>query len=260
MTRFSKYIVVFVWILMSCPQQIWAQVQTDRGAIIRGNTSAKRLSLVFTGDEFGDGIGFIAKTLKRKQVQGSFFLTGNFYRDERFKQGVRQLIRDGNYLGSHSDKHLLYCDWVKRDSLLVTKQQFEQDLEAAYAELQQLNIDRKQTAYFLPPYEWYNGQIASWTKELGLQLVNFTPGTRSAADYTYPEMGVRYVNSERIMQSILDYEQKDRNGLNGFILLIHIGTDPRRKDKFYTRLPELINALKNKGYSFVKIDQLLMTK
>jgi peptidoglycan/xylan/chitin deacetylase (PgdA/CDA1 family) len=260
MTRFSKYIVVFAWILMSCPQQIWAQVQTDRGAIIRGNTSAKRLSLVFTGDEFGDGIGFIAKTLKRKQVQGSFFLTGNFYRDERFKQGVRQLIRDGNYLGSHSDKHLLYCDWVKRDSLLVTKQQFEQDLEAAYAELQQLNIDRKQTAYFLPPYEWYNGQIASWTKELGLQLVNFTPGTRSAADYTYPEMGVRYVNSERIMQSILDYEQKDRNGLNGFILLIHIGTDPRRKDKFYTRLPELINALKNKGYSFVKIDQLLMTK
>lgn len=260
MTRFSKYIVVFVWILMSCPQQIWAQVQTDRGAIIRGNTSAKRLSLVFTGDEFGDGIGFIAKTLKRKQVQGSFFLTGNFYRDERFKQGVRQLIRDGNYLGSHSDKHLLYCDWVKRDSLLVTKQQFEQDLEAAYAELQQLNIDRKQTAYFLPPYEWYNGQIASWTKELGLQLVNFTPGTRSAADYTYPEMGVRYVNSDRIMQSILDYEQKDRNGLNGFILLIHIGTDPRRKDKFYTRLPELINALKNKGYSFVKIDQLLMTK
>ncbi len=260
MTRFSKYIVVFAWILMSCPQQIWAQVQTDRGAIIRGNTSAKRLSLVFTGDEFGDGIGFIAKTLKRKRVQGSFFLTGNFYRDERFKQGVRQLIRDGNYLGSHSDKHLLYCDWVKRDSLLVTKQQFEQDLEAAYAELKRLNIDKKQAAFFLPPYEWYNGQIASWTKGLGLQLVNFTPGTRSAADYTYPEMGVRYVNSERIMQSILDYERKDGNGLNGFILLIHIGTDPRRKDKFYMRLPELITALKNKGYSFVKIDQLLTTK
>ncbi|MDR6784364.1 peptidoglycan/xylan/chitin deacetylase (PgdA/CDA1 family) [Pedobacter africanus] len=259
MTRFSKYIVVFVWILMSCPQQTWAQALTDRGAIIRGNTSAKKLSLVFTGDEFGDGIGFIAKTLKRERVQGSFFLTGNFYRDESFKQGVRQLIRDGNYLGSHSDKHLLYCDWVKRDSLLVTKQQFEQDLEAAYAELQQFDIDKKQAVYFLPPYEWYNEQIASWTKELGLQLVNFTPGTRSAADYTYPEMGLRYVNSEQIMQSILDYEQKDRSGLNGFILLVHIGTDPRRKDKFYTRLPELITTLKNKGYSFVKIDDLLKT-
>ncbi|WP_084237588.1 polysaccharide deacetylase family protein [Pedobacter africanus] len=243
--------------MSSCTQQIWAQVQTDRGAIVRGNTSVKRLSLVFTGDEFGDGIGFIAKALKRERVLGSFFLTGNFYRDKHFKRGVQQLIRDGNYLGSHSDKHLLYCDWVKRDSLLVTKQQFEHDLAAAYTELKQLNIDKKQAAYFLPPYEWYNEQIASWTKELDLQLINFTPGTRSAADYTYPEMGVRYVDSKQIMQSILDYEQKSRNGLNGFILLVHIGTDPRRKDKFYMKLPELITTLKNKGYSFVKIDDLL---
>ena len=257
MSWFNKYVSVLIWILMLCTTEIWAQVQTDRGAIIRGNTSLKKLALVFTGDEFGDGIGFIAGTLKREQVRGSFFLTGNFYRDERFKQGIRQLIGDGNYLGSHSDKHLLYCDWVKRDSLLVTKQQFEQDLQAAYAELKEFNVGKKQAAYFLPPYEWYNEQIANWTKGLGLRLVNFTPGTRSAADYTYPEMGVRYVDSERIMQSILDYEQKDRNGLNGFILLIHIGTDPRRKDKFYTRLPELIKTLKQKGYSFVKIDELL---
>ncbi|MNL87529.1 hypothetical protein D3C87_2167250 [compost metagenome] len=61
------------------------------------------------------------------------------------------------------------------------------------------------------------------------------------------------------MRSILSYEQKDKNGLNGFILLVHIGTDPRRKDKFYKKLPELIAGLKNKGYEFVKIDQLLKT-
>ena len=40
-----------------------------------------------------------------------------------------------------------------------------------------------------------------------LQLVNFSPGTRSNADYTYPEMGNKYVSSDAIMKSILQYER-----------------------------------------------------
>ena len=92
---------------------------------------------------------------------------------------------------------------------------------------------------------------------MGLQLVNFTPGTRSNADYTYPEMGGKYVSSETIYKSIINYEQSNVNGLNGFVLLVHIGTDPRRKDKFYYYLPKLIKELKGKGYSFVRIDGLL---
>ncbi len=39
---------------------------------------------------------------------------------------------------------------------------------------------------------WYNAQISAWTAERGLTLVNFTPGTRSNADYTTPDMGDRY--------------------------------------------------------------------
>ena len=160
-------------------------------------------------------------------------------------------------MGAHSDKHLLYNDWVKRDSLLVTEQQFKQDLRDNYSCMLNFNIKKKDAEFFLPPYEWYNRQITGWTKEEGLKLVNFTPGTRSTADYTYPEMAPRYVNSETIYKSILDYEAKDPNGLNGFILLIHIGTDPRRTDKFYNRLDGLLKDLKGRGYNFSRIDTLL---
>jgi hypothetical protein len=45
--------------------------------------------------------------------------------------------------------------------------------------------------------------------------------------------------------------------MNGFILLLHIGTDIRRKDKFYFYLPELISELRRRGYRFTKIDELL---
>ena len=229
----------------------------SHGGIIRGDTTKKNIALVFTGDEFGDGGAYISKVLKKENVHGSFLLTGNFYRNKKFKKVIKDLKQNGNYLGTHSDKHLLYCDWVKRDSLLVTHKQFKEDLQNAYKELKQWGVEKDQAHYFLPPYEWYNDRISKWTKETGLQLINFTPGTRSNADYTYPEMGNKYLSSDTIFHSILNYEMHSTSGLNGFILLVHIGTDPRRTDKFYYRLPELINELEDRGYAFVRIDELL---
>ncbi|SMO49324.1 hypothetical protein SAMN06265350_102425 [Solitalea koreensis] len=165
--------------------------------------------------------------------------------------------KEGHYLGAHSDQHLLYCDWTKRDSLLVTHEQFTTDLKANYKRMAQLGITKTDAPYFLPPYEWYNTKIAEWTKELGLQLVNFSPGTRSTADYTWPEMGLRYRSSDEIYRSIIDYETKNPQGLNGYILLLHIGTDPRRTDKFHLQLDKLLKELKSRGYTFFKINELL---
>ncbi len=45
--------------------------------------------------------------------------------------------------------------------------------------------------------------------------------------------------------------------LNGQLLMIHFGTDERRTEKFYDRLPALIKNLKKKGYSFVSLNEML---
>ena len=229
----------------------------QHGAIIRGDVSKKEIALVLTGDEFGDGGTTIRRTLQTQKTPASFFLTGNFYSNPLFEKLIRDLKKDGHYLGAQSDKHLLYADWTKRDSLLVTKEEFTSDLQANYKRMANHGIHAADAPYFLPPFEWYNEQVAQWTKELGFRLVNFTPGTRSAADYTYPQMGNRYLSSEEIYRSVMDHEKKDPNGLNGFILLIHIGTDPRRTDKFYDKLDLLLTELKGKGYTFVLITDLL---
>ncbi|HUH33394.1 MAG TPA: polysaccharide deacetylase family protein [Daejeonella sp.] len=224
---------------------------------MRGDTLKKEIALVFTGDEFADGGTAILKTLKAEKVKSSFFLTGRFYSTPEFKPLISQLKTDGHYLGAHSDQHLLYCDWVKRDSLLVTHQQFSEDLKDNYMRMQEYGVQKADAFYFLPPYEWYNSAIADWTAKEGLQLVNFSPGTRSTADYTFPELGKSYRPSAEIFESIIAKEENDPNGLNGFILLIHIGTDPRRTDKFYNRLPELLKELKRRGYNFERIDEML---
>ena len=232
-------------------------VKDSQGAIIRGDNTKKEIALVFTGDEFADGAEVIGKTLRDQKTLASFFFTGNFYRNPDFKKAIIKLAADGHYLGAHSDKHLLYADWAKRDSLLVTENQFKKDLRDNYKLMATLGIKKDNAKYFLPPYEWYNKQIVNWTKQEGLTLINFTPGTRTPADYTYPGMGARYLSAEAIYNSVLIYEKKDPNGLNGFILLVHIGTDPRRTDKFYSRLGELLSELSRKGYRFTRIDKLL---
>ncbi len=232
------------------------QALLSHGGIIRGNTEKKNIALVFTADEFGDGLPSIQRSLLKENVKASFFFTGRFYRNTAFQEGIGKLYRDGHYLGPHSNAHLLYCDWNKRDSLLVTQQQFSNDLDANMQAIHALGIKDYAQHYFIPPYEWYNDTIAAWAAAKNIQLFNFTPGTGSNADYTYPGMK-SYKPSDELMIRLKQAEQQMPHHLNGVILLLHAGTDPRRTDKFYDHLPALISYLRQQGYSFKRIDQLL---
>ena len=187
----------------------------------------------------------MADVLKKYRIKGYFFFTGDFLRNPAFNSLVKRLKQDGHYLGPHSDKHLLYCDWTKRDSLLVTKEEFMADLAANYAELAKFGISKNESSYYLPPYEWYNKQIVAWCKELGVKVLNFTPGTGTNADYTTPDLK-NYRSSNTIFENLFKVEQKE--SLAGAFLLIHLGTDPKRTDKFYLYLEKLIVELRKKGY------------
>jgi len=226
------------------------------GAIIRGDSTKKNIAFVFTCDQFAEGGSFVADALQQEKIKASFFFTGRFWNDAKIKKVIQRLTRDGHLVGPHSDRHLLYCDWKKRDSLLVTRDNFTNDLLFNLDKLHSVGVNTLQKNYFLPPYEWYNDSIAEWTSALGLQLINNTPGTLSHADYTTTN-DKNYRSSDLIYNSILDYEKSHPAGLNGFILLMHIGAGPNRSDKFYKHLPGLIKYLKAKGYKFQRVDQLL---
>lgn len=218
------------------------------GAIVRMDPAKKTIALVFTADDTADGADAIMSALKKAGIKGSFFFTGQFF--ELFPEVVNRLKKDGHYIGSHSYGHLLYMPWENPDSLLITQEQFNEDMTRSFATLSKFGISREEAPFFIPPYEWYNAKIASWAKQLGLQLVNFTPGTGSNDDYTTPDT-TKYRSSVQLIKRIMDTER--REGLNGHLLMIHLGTNPARTDKLYDHLPEIISKLKAKGYEFVKI-------
>jgi endoglucanase len=219
----------------------------ETGAVFRSDTSRKEIFLVFTGDRYADGGDVIRRTLDRHHIPATFFLTGDFYRNPAHADLIRSLLADGHYLGPHSDRHLLYCTWSASKDLLVSRDSFTRDLLANYDAMLPFGIDPKEAVWFMPPFEWNNVEITNWTYALNRHLVNYSPGTLSHTDYTTPSMP-NYRSSAEILASVR--EQEAKAGLNGFLLLLHICTDPARTDKLYHHLDDLVGYLKGKGYAF----------
>jgi len=83
-----------------------------------------------------------------------------------------------------------------------------------------------------------------------MEVVSFTPGTGTNADYTTPGMA-NYKTSRELLDQLWRFEEK--NGLNGALLLVHPGVHPDRKDKFYNYIGDIIDELRNRGYRFEKL-------
>lgn len=163
---------------------------------------------------------------------------------------IARIIGSNHYLGPHSNDHLLYADWEKRDSLLVSYEQFKNDLEENLKAIEEKGVSREVVRWFMPPYEWYNRDIVAWSRNYGMQVVSFTPGIGTNADYTTPGMS-NYKSSRELLERLWSFEEE--NGLNGTLLLMHPGVHVDREDKFYNYIGDIIDELRSRGYRFEKL-------
>jgi peptidoglycan/xylan/chitin deacetylase (PgdA/CDA1 family) len=229
----------------------------QEGGIVRGPLAKKKIALEFAADEFTEGGTTVLDQLAARRVKASFFLTGHCLRNPKNEALVRRMVADGHYLGPHSDSHPLLCPWSGPKKTLVTKEFFQGDMERNIEAIEKFGVKRPAIQFFIPPYEWYNEEIAQWTREMDLRLIDFTPGTSSTSDYT-ANSASNFVSSKAIFASIVAREKQD--GLNGYLLLLHLGSGPRRTDKMTDQLGELIDYLQGRGYQFVRVDELLAEK
>lgn len=243
-------------VLLFLPAVLFAQdskpvgIQFDHGGIVRGDVTRKRLSLVFTGGEFAEGVPAILAACKARGVPASFFITGDFLR--LHPDAAKSIVAAGHLLGPHGDRHLLYCSFEERGKSLVTQREFAADLQQNLDDLKTLGAPP--TRYFIPPYEWYNQEQVRWAGEIGLTLINFTPGSGSNRDYI-PEGEAKFTPSAKLVEGILNFESTAEHGLNGFLMLLHAGS--RRQDKMHDHLDPLLAELQRRGYAFVTLDELL---
>lgn len=89
---------------------------------------------------------------------------------------------------------------------------------------------------------------SKWSPALG--TLSFAAATAEGT----PE----FVSSRAILESILQLERRSK-GLNGFLLLFPLESGAHRTDIFYPHFKELIQKLREDGYQFVRVDELLET-
>lgn len=222
------------------------------GTIVRVNPDKKTVYLCFTADVNFNGAETILKTLKKQKVKGNFFLTGNCLRYTPNEAVIRRIVEEGHYVGGHSDKHVLYCDWGADRPTLMSADSLIADVKANYAELAKFGIQREKALWFLPPYEHYNDFSVGILEAMGLRVVNYTPGIGTPADYTVPSMK-NYRKAQPLIDGLWKFEKEQ--GLRGALLLIHPGVEESRpqEERLYNRLDEIIRYLKKKGYSFDRL-------
>lgn len=229
----------------------------DRGCIIRGPRDRKRIALEFTGGSFADGGTTILDELKRRNIKASFFFTGDFYRIPEFKKLIVRIRDEGHYLGPHSDKHPLYASWENPPKLLVSKGDFNSDLDGNFATMQNFGIKPEEARFFIPPYEHFTTDIVQWAHERKVVLINYTPGARSHADYMEDD-DKNFIAAPDMVKTVYAKEESDPDGLSGWLLLMHIGAGPgRTRDHLYNYVGGMLDELRRRGYEFVRVDEML---
>ena len=229
-------------------------VREAEGAIVRANIGEKSSRSCLRAATRRRAPGRFLTCSKERNIRAGFFVTGDFARRADLRPQLKRIVSEGHYLGPHSDSHPLYCDWKDRKKSLVTKDFFTADLEKNLAALRALGaLPSGQSLYFIPPYEWYNREQVAWAREMGVTMINFTPGSGSNRDYA-TEGDKAFVPSQKIYDDILAYEKKDARGLNGFLLLLHLGSG--RKDPFHLRLALCATSSTRRGYQFERVDRL----
>ena len=228
------------------------KVRDSQGAAIRIDPDSKKIYLCFTADVNFNGAPAIIRTLDKHGIKGNFFLTGNCLRTEANRESIEKLVKGGHYVGGHSDNHVLYADWGADRKTLMSADSIITDLRRNYAELAKFGVQPVDAPYFLPGYEHYNTFSVNILEAMGVQVVNYTPGTGTAADYTIPSMK-NYRDVRTLIDNLYGFEKKE--GLGGALVLIHPGILDERPEgeRLYNHLDEIIRTLKKKGYTFDRL-------
>jgi len=219
------------------------------GAIVRGPQNRPRIAIVFSCRDTDEGSSVIIQALREHHAKASFFVSSDFMSWPMNAGFIRAAYGEGHFVGPESD------DWNEFSKI--------GDRATAYGAVEEhLNllgeagISRNEMRFFLPTSDQLNSTVVEHGRRYGMSMITGTPGTLSLKTTTQ-EDGRGFISSQRILESILNRERSGKSGLNGFQLLFQLDSGARQTDKFYTRFAELLDTLQNRGYEFVRLDELL---
>jgi len=195
---------------------------------IRSFDAQRKVALTFD-DGPGPHTERILDILAEYDVQATFFVVG--FQVENFPGLLSRIVQEGHLVGNHSYSHTDFSEL----SLAGVKREIEHTNQ----------LIKKETGYepdfIRPPYGRITDQQLENLIEKGYKFINW-----SVDSLDWDE---EYNNHEMMLSRI-------ENTIHpGAIILLHdAGGDRRESEKL---LPDLIESLKDRGYEFVTVEELL---
>ncbi|MBE2906263.1 polysaccharide deacetylase family protein [Anoxybacillus flavithermus] len=172
----------------------------------------------------------ILAILKQYDAKATFFVVG--FRAEKYPDIIKRQIEEGHEIANHTYEH--------RDFRGQSKETIVEEIQKTEEVL--YNITGKRPTLFRPPLGYYNQRILNIAKEQGYTVVMWS---KHQDTYDWQNPG-----TNRIVRRVIRHIQP------GQIILFHDHGSGSRKQTVQA-LKEILPILKQKGYTFVTVSELL---
>lgn len=166
----------------------------------------------------------ILAAMQQNDVRCTFFAVEFWVK--KYPDYVQKIIDHGHEIGTHSRTH----PYMSK----LSKEEIESELSSSKKAIE--DITGKTVTLFRPPYGDYNNLLIDTAKEMGLYSIQWDVDSLDWKNLSATEIAMRIINGAK----------------NGSIILCH-------NNGLHTAeaLPLIFSTLKNRGFSFVPIGELI---
>ncbi len=192
--------------------------------IYRVNTDEKKIAISFDCAWGTDYTDKLLETMKNEQVRCTFFAVEFWVK--KHPDYVKKISDAGHEWGTHSATHP-YMSKLDKTSVIKELTTSSRAIE---------DITGKKVEVFRAPYGDYNDTLINTAKELGLFTIQ----------WDVDSLDWKNLSAQEIEKRVLSRVK------NGSIVLFH-----NQGLHTWEALPQIINTLKERGYEFVPIGELI---
>ena len=195
------------------------------------------VALTFDAGANADAVDSILTTLAQQHITATFFLTGDFVAD--FPDAARRIAAAGHRIGNHSVNHPHFTSLSDAD--------IRAQLSAAAATIHG-TTGANPAPLFRFPYGDRDARTIAVVNAAGYVPIRWTVDSLGWQGTMNGSRGAAFV-TQRVVAA----------ATAGEIVLMHVGSNPDDHSMLDAQaLPDIIAALRAKGYGFASLDALLV--
>lgn len=222
-------IIVLIGIVV-LTQGVFAEVMgtsTRKLPVYQVDTEEKVVALTFDAAWGADKTRGILDILDEYDARATFFLVG-FWID-KFEEEVKLIDQRGMLIGNHSNNHLK-MSVLKEENIIK---------ELEYVNDRLYELIHKETKFFRAPFGDYNDRLIETVESQGLMPIQWDVDSLDWKGLSGVDI------KERVVKRVTP----------GSIILFH-----NNSDNILDALPLILLSLKNEGYKFVTLDELVYSE